>query len=216
LRRALLTLIAVECSLLAGGLGLHLMGALERFQRPAPPVPVFRPPIDDTRIGDSVRYQKRDKKTGAVLGYLDYEVRQVVVTKGTTAGPQIILWMTDTDAHGNRRERSMVFQPRALMDGFLPPRFEDEDAYPAGERPVVKTIETATFPLREVPPSPERPPPPPVRGFLVDAVIPRKSLTEVAERYWMTDKVPVFGVVRWERGDEVLVAHTWSKPERRG
>ena len=101
------------------------------------------------------------------------------------------------------------------MHGFLPPRFEDEDDYPAGERPVVSRISTATFPLRDLPPS-KKPPPPPVHGFLVEAVVPRKSLTAVAERYWMSDKVAVFGVSRWERGDEVLVLHHQQKPERRG
>jgi hypothetical protein len=108
----------------------------------------------------------------------------------------------------------MRIQPRALMKGFLPPRFEDEDDYPAGERPVVSRISTATFPLRERPSSSPRPPPPPVRGFLVEAVVPRKSLTEVAERYWISEEVPVFGVARWERGNEVLVLHRMEKPTR--
>ena len=45
-------------------------------------------------------------------------------------------------------------------------------------------------------------------------MIPRDSLTEVAERYWMTPKIPVFGVARWERGDEVLVVHTMKKATR--
>jgi hypothetical protein len=78
----------------------------------------------------------------------------------------------------------------------------------------VSRISTATFPLREHPSSSPRPPPPPARGFLVEAVVPRKSLTEVAERYWMTEEVPVFGVARWERGNEVLVLHRLEKPKR--
>ncbi|HEX5137448.1 MAG TPA: hypothetical protein VFY93_10775 [Planctomycetota bacterium] len=224
MRKALFWTIALETALLAGGLLLYSMGALEGLERTPPSPPVFRPVISDTRIGDLVRYERRDRATGNVLGYLDYEVRQVIVTEGTTSGPLIVLAIKETDRDGHTRERIRHLQPRALMAGFLPPRFDDEDDYPAGERPVVSRISTATFPLREPPPpapaaagSPAPPPPPPpVRGFLVEAVIPRRSLTEVAERYWMTEEVPVFGVARWERGNEVLVLHRMEKPERRG
>lgn len=225
MKKALLLVIAVECALLAGGLGLHLFGGLERFERPSPPLPVFRPPLHDARIGDLVRYERRDRATGKVLGYLDYEVRQVIITKGTTIGPEIVLAIKESDTGDDAsrdiagiqprvRERIMRIQPRALMKGFLPPRFEDEDDFPAGERAVVSRISTATFPLQERPPSSPKPPPPPVLGFLVEAVIPRKSLTEVAERYWMTEKVPVFGVARWERGKELLVLHRMERPRR--
>ncbi|MCK6459009.1 MAG: hypothetical protein L6Q95_03855 [Planctomycetes bacterium] len=212
MKRALLWVIGVECLLLAGGLGLHLLGGLERFERPSPPLPVFRPPLHDTRIGDMVRYERRDRATGKVLGYLDYEVRQVIVTKGTTIGPEIVLFVKDSDVDGPSRERILRIQPRALMKGFLPPRFDDEDDFPAGERAVVSRISTATFPLQERPPS--GPTPSPVRGFLVEAVIPRRSLTGIAERYWMTEEVPVFGVARWERGNELLVLHRMEKPKR--
>jgi hypothetical protein len=44
-----------------------------------------------------------------------------------------------------------------------------------------------------------------VPGFLIEAVIPRRSLTEVRERFWMTPDVPVFGVARWDRDDEALI-----------
>jgi hypothetical protein len=30
----------------------------------------------------------------------------------------------------------------------------------------------------------------------------------------MTEEVPVFGVARWERGNEVLVLHRMEKPRR--
>jgi len=205
--------VALECLALVLGLGGHAFGAFDALKRLPPEVPVFRPPIHDARIGDLVRYEKRDRETGKVIGYLEYEVRLVTVVEGTTSGPDITLLIKD-DTGGATRERMMGIQPRALMHGFLPPRFEDEDDYPAGERPVVSRISTATFPLREYPKELKRVPPP-VRGFLVEAVIPRRSLAEVAERYWMTDKVPVFGVARWERGDEVLVYHHGEQPERR-
>jgi hypothetical protein len=214
LKRFLLFAVAAECLLLVVGFSLHVAGALDRFER-VPPLPVFRPPVHDARIGDLVRYQKRDRATGKVIGYLDYEVRLVVVTKGTTAGPDILLAIKETDAAGASRERTMHVQPRVPTDGFLPPRFEDDEDYPPGERPVVSRISTATFALRE-PPAPPRPPPPPVRGFLVEAVVPRRSLTEVAERYWISDRVPIFGVARWERGNEVLVLHHMDRQEPKG
>jgi len=218
LKKALLLLIALECFLLVTGLALHLTGALESFERKPPPLPVFRPLLEDARIGDLVRYERRDRATGRVLGYLEYKVLLVIVTQGTTAGPDIVLSIKESDARREdeqgramasaTRERTMRIEPRALMHGFLPPRFEDEDDYPAGERPVVSRISTATFPLRESSRTP-------VRGFLVEAVIPRQSLTEVAERYWMSEEIPVFGVARWERGSEVLVYHHGERPGRK-
>lgn len=219
MRTLLLWVIGLECLLLMGGLGLHAAGKLEAFQRPPLPLSAFTPPIHDARIGDLVRYEKRHRTTGETLGYLDYEVLQVFVTKGTTAGPDIVLAIRETDARGERK-RVVHVQPRALTKGFLPPRFENEDDYPAGERPVVSRISTATFRLQEPVGAPveragsPKPLPAPVRGFLVEAVIPRQSLTEVAERYWMTTEVAVFGVARWERGDEVLVLHRQEKPPR--
>jgi len=216
----MLLVVAAECLLLVGGLATYAFGGLDGLRKLPPEVPVFRPLLPDARIGDLVRYEKRDRATGKVLGYLEYEVKLVIVVEGTTTGPEIVLAIKETDrvsdTEERTRERIMRVQPRALMHGFLPPRFEDEDDYPAGERPVVSRISTATFQLRDLPPSSPKPPPPPVRGFLVEAVVPRKSLTAVAERYWMSDKVPVFGVARWERGGELLVLHHFQKPERKG
>ena len=48
----------------------------------------------------------------------------------------------------------------------------------------------------------------PTGEFLVETVIPRDSLEKVAERYWVTPDVPVFGVRRWERDNEVWIYHT--------
>jgi hypothetical protein len=214
LRKALFAIVAAESLLLAGGLAAYASGALDGLRRPSPPVQVFKPPLPGARIGDLVRYEKRDRTTGKVLGYLEYEVKLVFVAEGTTTGAEIVLVIKDTDAAGATRDRTMRILPRALMHGFLPPRFEDEDDYPAGERPVVSRISTATFPLKDYPVT-KKPVPPPVRGFLVEAVVPRRSLTEVAERYWIADEVPVFGVARWERGDEVLVYHHGERPKRK-
>jgi len=206
LRRFLLVLIVLECLLLVGGFGAYLFGQLDRFRQLPPAAAVFRPAIHDAVIGDFVRYERRDPATGRVLGYLDYEVKLALVTEGTTVGPEFIMQVRESDAAGGKRERIIRFQPSSPMHGFLPPRFEDEDDFPSGARPVVKRISTTTFALRGRE----------TRGFLVEAVIPRKSLTEVAERYWMSDDVPVFGVARWERGDETLVLHRMERPERRG
>jgi hypothetical protein len=50
-----------------------------------------------------------------------------------------------------------------------------------------------------------------VDGFLLEAVTPREDLSKVSERYWISDRVAVFGVARWERKDEILVLHTMEK-----
>jgi hypothetical protein len=202
LRTVLVAVIAVECLLLTGGASAYLVGGLDGLAVRPPPVPVFRPPLYEARIGDLVRYERQDLATGRVLGYVDYEVKLVVVIEGSTTGPEVVLNLRETEqapgeAAPRLRERLMRIQPRALTHGFLPPRFEEDDDYPTGARPVVKRIEARTFDVRRRP----------TRGFQIDAVIPRRSLTETAERFWVTDKVPVFGVARWERGNEVLVLH---------
>ena len=134
-----------------------------------------------------------DKATGASLGTLEYQIEWAEITKGTTLGPQYVIKITETDGRGGRRDRMIRFRPRAASQGFLPPRFDDEDDYPTGARPIVKSIGTATFNYRDET----------VNGFLIEAVIPRESLTEVKERLWIHDEIPLFGVARWETAYEI-------------
>jgi hypothetical protein len=206
----LLVLVVVEA------LGLVAVGAVAAFAdldtlgRHPPPPPVFRPYIHEAVIGDRVRYQIR--RNDEITGYVEYEVVRAVEFEGTNLGREFLIRITPYSRSGRAENpRLMRIRPRAVRIGFLPPRIEEDDDYPTGARPVVKTIRTASFRLRDVPVVEGREPPPPVDGFLLETVIPRDSLTEVAERYWMTPRIPVFGVARWERGDEVLVVHTMEK-----
>jgi hypothetical protein len=206
----LLVLVVVEA------LGLVAVGAVAAFAdldslgRQPPPAPAFRPYIHDAVIGDRVRYQIR--RNDEITGYVEYEVIQAVEFEGTNLGREFLIRITPYSRSGRAESpRLMRIRPRAVRIGFLPPRIEDDDDFPSGARPVVKSIRTASFALREVPNNPA----PPVDGFLLETVIPRDSLTEVAERYWMTPEIPVFGVARWERDDEVLVVHTMEKARRK-
>jgi len=205
LRIVLIVLIALESTGLLALAVAHPTGALDEWRREPPSVPVFRPPIYDAAIGDLVLYQRRDRESGEALGYLEYAVETAVEYKGSSLGRQFLIRMTRTDARGRRQMRKIMVQPRLVIHGFLPPRFEEDDSYPAGARPVIKSVRTREVALREgggrsVP------------GFLLEAVLPRESLTEVKERYWIAPEVPVFGVARWERGDEVLVVHRAERP----
>jgi hypothetical protein len=200
-RRILFAIICVECIVLLGGAGLHFAGGLDRFTRRPPRAPVFRPPIHQAVIGDTVRYERRDPD-GRVLGYLTYKVETAVEFEGTNLGREFVLALTLTDKRDKRtRRRRIRLRPRAVGHGFLPPRFEEDDGYPQGARPVVKSIRSAKVDLfREE-----------VDGFLLEAVTPRVDLSDVSERFWITDRVPVFGVSRWERPGEILVLHTMEK-----
>ncbi|MHC4550281.1 MAG: hypothetical protein ACYTEZ_16035 [Planctomycetota bacterium] len=196
MRRVLFAVVCVECVVLIAGAAFHLGGGLERYARRPPSGPVFRPPIHEAVIGDFVRYERRDRESQEVLGYLDYEVELAIERQGTHLGREFVVKLTRTDARGKgRKQRKMRLRPRAVGHGYLPPRFEEDDAYPQGARPVVKTIRPAPVPFRKGE----------VAGFLVEAVVPRESLTEIKERFWITDAVPLFGVARWERDGEVLV-----------
>jgi hypothetical protein len=200
-RRVLFAIVCVESIVLLGGAGLHLAGGLDRFARRPPRAPAFRPPIHEAVIGDTVRYERRDPD-GRVLGYLTYKVETAVEYSGTNLGREFVLALTQTDKRDKRtRRRRIRLRPRAVGHGFLPPRFEEDDGYPQGARPVVKTIRSAKVHLFKEE----------VRGFLLEAVTPRVDLSDVSERFWITDRVPVFGVVRWERPGETLFLHTMEK-----
>lgn len=208
MRRILFVIVCVECVALLGGAGMHLTGGLDRYARRPPRAPVFRPPIHQAVIGDVVRYERRDPG-GRVLGYLTYEVEKAIEFKGTHFGREFVLKLTLTDKRDKRvRKRRIRLRPRAISHGFLPPRFEEDDGYPQGARPVVKTIRPATMKLFK-PMDPARAKE--VAGFLLEAVTPREDLSKVSERYWISDRVAVFGVARWERKDEILVLHTMEK-----
>ena len=210
MRRILFILVCVECVALVGGAGLHLTGGLERWARRPPRAPVFRPPVHQAVIGDLVRYERRDP-SGRVLGYLTYEVEKAIEFSGTNLGREFVLRLTLTDKRDKRtRTRRIRLRPRAILHGFLPPRFEEDDGYPQGARPVVKTIRPAEVPFFKMEVDDEFVPRF-VSGFLLEAVTPRESLTKVSERFWITDRVPIFGVARWERPDEVLALHTMEK-----
>jgi len=169
----------------------------ETLGRPAPRPPVFRPPLYQAVIGDLVRYEKRVRTPEGyrVAGYLEYKVVRAVEYKGSHLGREFVLRIEDQDATGRKRSRLMRIRPRSPLHGWLPPRFEEDDDYPTGARPVVKSVRTAPVPYRRGH----------VDGFLVEAVIPRESLKKVAERYSITPEVPVFGVSKWERGNEELL-----------
>lgn len=204
MRRILFAIVCIECIVLLGGAGLHLTGGLDRFARPSPRAPVFRPPIHQAVIGDTVRYERRDPN-GRVLGYLTYKVETAVEFSGTNLGREFVIALTLTDKRDKRdkrtRRRRIRLRPRAVGHGFLPPRFEEDDGYPQGARPVVKTLRSAKVQIFRKG----------VDGFLLEAVTPRVDLSEVSERFWITDEVPIFGVARWERPGETLVLHTMEK-----
>ena len=75
MRRLLIWIVVLEGVALAAAGGTLLFGIEDRA-RPAPRAPVFVPPIYDGVIGEFVRYQKLDRESGAVLGYLDYRRRR--------------------------------------------------------------------------------------------------------------------------------------------
>jgi len=204
MRNALLVLVVVE-SLALVGMGGVLLHGDEALRSDPPRAPVFRPPIYDAVIGDKVRYQRQpilpDGSLGEIDGYLEYDVKRAEEVRGTTLGRTFLIEIVESGrAATDQRRRVMVVRPRDSTHGFLPPRF-DEDDRPQGARPVIKTIASAPVTVYRR----ERP------GFRIDAVTPRLSLTEVTERYWITDEVPVFGVARWDRDGNAYVLHSASR-----
>jgi hypothetical protein len=201
MRKIFVWIVALEGAALSAA-GLLLLFGLEDRAVRAPSVPEFRPPVHQSVIGDQVRYEKLGRETGKMLGYLEWRVLRAMEIRNTTVGREFILEIIEVDAQKQRRSRTLRVLPRSSVHGFLPPIFDEEarDSIP-GSRPVVKSIRTAPVPLlkREVP------------GFLLEAIIPRDSLTDVAERYWITPQVPIFGVAKWETKHAVYKVLTMEK-----
>ena len=208
--KTLLTwIVAIEGSLLVLGGGALLFG-LEPPLREAPSARVFRPVIHRSVIGDFARYRRHalgpDGEVGELLGFLEYKVLLAYESQGTNFGREFVIEIVERDKSGGRvlRSRKMRVRPRDLNHGFLPPRI-DEDDRPTAVRPVVRTIRTGLIPYYK-----DKTP-----GFLVEAVYPRDGVDKVAERYFFTEKIPVFGVARWERGRDVLVVHHVERAKTR-
>lgn len=207
-RAVLIALVTLESLTLIVGAGAWALGG-QSLRRKPPAAPVFRPALYSAVIGDSVRYRRVDPKDPErVLGYLGYEVIGAVKTRDTGLGARFGIRMTRIDNQGRTEVRTIAIQPELIEDGWLPPRF-DAVAWSdvPGGRPVVRTIRTASVPPRigaDAEP-----------GFEIEAVIPRESLHQVAERYFISNKVPIFGVVRWERAGEHLLLHRMHREPRK-
>jgi hypothetical protein len=207
-RRLLIVLVSIESVLLLAGAAAIWLGG-ERLRRPTPDALVFEPAIYSAVIGDSVRYRRVDPKDeNNVLGFLDYEVVDARIANDTGLGARFYVKITQIDEAGGQRSRIAPIQPELIEDGFLPPRFDELQRIDVpGGRPVIRTIRTA--------PVPRRPGAEPEPGFEIETIIPRDGLTEVAERYFISPEVPLFGVVRWERSGEVFLLHRQNREPRR-
>ena len=202
MRRFLTALVLVECVLLLGGaVVLGMQG--DRFRRRPPVAPTFRPSLYDAVVGDSVRYRRVDPADeNRDLGYVDFEIKNARVLQNAGSGVEFNVAIVERDPGGGERRRLIRIQPRLLDHGFLPPSFEELDALDVpGGRPVIRSIRTAEVPGGA--------------GFLVETVVPREGLDKVAGRLFLRPDVPVFGVVRWERGHETWILHRSHREERR-
>lgn len=197
MRSFLIVVVVLAALALAGACGFLLLGDLDALKAEPPEPPVFRPPIYRAAIGDMVRY--RVIEDGEVVGYIDYEIESAQEIRNTRLGRMFIVKITESPADDRpaRPPRRMRLRPRAVRVGFLPPLYEHEDDYPTGALPVPSLIRTERFRYRNRE----------VDGFYVEAVRPRESLEEPAERYWITSEVPVFGVAVWERDGQRLEVH---------
>ncbi|MDH3590540.1 MAG: hypothetical protein OER88_01585 [Planctomycetota bacterium] len=200
MRGFLVGLIVLEAAALLALGAATAFGAWDGLARQDRAV-TFQPPIYDAVMGESARYE-RTAKDGTVTGYLDYEVEKAVEYKGTARGREFVIVLREFDPRGRRlRSRRLAVLPRTLAHGFLPPSYEEDDDYPAGARPVIRSIKSGPVTLRRRT----------MPGFELEIVIPRESVTVPAERIWMAKDVAVFGVVRWERKNEVLTLHTQER-----
>jgi hypothetical protein len=201
--RALLTaIVLVECVLLLGGaVTLGFFG--EKLKKHAPAAPVFRPPLYDAVIGDSVRYRRVDKDDESKeLGFVDFEVEGARIVQQSGLGAEFNVVMVDRAVDGTERRRKIRIQPRFIDHGFLPPSFEEYEMLDVpGGRPVIRTIRTARVPDGE--------------GFVIETAVPRDGLDKVSDRYFIRLDVPVFGVVRWERPNETWILHRSNREKRR-
>ena len=203
MRTFLLVVIVLEAiGLFAAGAAL-LFGIEERAVD-SPSIPSFRPPAYDSVIGDRVRYRKVDQKTQAVVGYLEYRVEWAEEYKGTNFGRTYRVVMAERDARIQTvRSRKIIIRPRDVTHGWLPPGYQEElRGRVPGAQQVVASIETATVRVmkRDVP------------GYLVETIVPRTSLSEIAARYWITDTVPLFGVARFERDGHAFILDDMEDP----
>jgi hypothetical protein len=208
MRTALVWIVIAETVALLGA-AAALVAGFEPAGIERPLSPVFRPPLQDAVIGEFARYQVRARteagEDGEIIGYVDYEVLLAVETKGTAFGRTFLIEITRRDKSGRRilGQKKFRMRPRDITHGFFPPRF-DHDERPLSVQPVIRTIRSTDVPFLNS----TRP------GFLVETVVPRVSLTQVEERYWFYDGVPLFGVSRWERPREVFVFHSVGKPNQ--
>jgi len=206
-RRLLILLVLLECVVLVGGsLALGLYG--HRLRKPSPVAPAFRPPIYDAVIGDSVRYRIVDPAHPEnIRGFIDYEIKHARIIENSGVGVEFNVEITRRDNEGKELRRVVRVQPRTFDHGFLPPTFEElaELDVPGG-RPVIRAIRTALVRGLGEDVAP---------GFEIDTVVPRESLQTVSSRLFVRADVPVFGVARWERGDELWLLHLQHREPRR-
>jgi hypothetical protein len=183
MKRFLSTLVVLEgLVLLVAALGFAFAGEGLRA-RPARPH-VFRPQILDAVIGERARYRILDARTGELLGFATYHVR-VAEEIEQMVGRRFLVEIVIESADGGRQTRILRVDPRT--QGWLPP-LPREDALPPGEWPVIRTIESEPVQVKRAGKD----------GFRVEAVRPRWGLAEVQDVYWLSDAVPVFGLVRRE------------------
>ena len=202
MRRVLVTFFLLECVLLlAGAVTLGLFG--DRFRREAPVSPSFVPPIYSAVIGDSVRYRRVDAQDeNRDLGYVDYVIKDARIIRHSGLGAEFNVLMTERGFDGRQRSRTVRVQPRLIDHGFLPLAFDEIESLDVpGGRPVILSIRTSEVDGGQ--------------GFIIETVRPRHGLDTVSGRLFMRPDVPVFGVVRWERGDEVWILHRSNREKRR-
>jgi hypothetical protein len=159
-------------------------------------------------MGDSVRYRIVDPEDpDEVLGFVDYEVKHARKIENSGAGVEFNIEVVRRDAEGRQRRRLVRVQPRLFDHGFLPPTLEELSMLDVpGGRPVIRAIRTAVV---KGPDHRDGP------GFEIETVVPRESLTEVSGRLFVRPDVPVFGVSRWERGNETWILHLSTRQPRR-